>query len=65
MCIICVDLDRGKLDPWEAARNRSEMLADIGEEHAKQLDEKIRHALVDYLNELSLRNLLEEGECSE
>ena len=52
MCIICVDLDKKKLTPWEAARNRTEMIDQFDEEHLKVLDRKIRVALIDYLDEL-------------
>ena len=57
MCIICIDLDKGKLDPWEASRNRTEMLeeltiSDASTDHLEILDQKIRDALYQYLNEL-------------
>ncbi len=52
MCIICIDLDKKKLTPWEAARNRTEMIDQFDEEHLKALDRKIRVALTDYLDEL-------------
>jgi len=52
MCIICIDLDKKKLTPWEAARNRTEMIDQFDEEHLKVLDRKIRVALTDYLDEL-------------
>ena len=41
MCIICVDLDNKKLTPWEASKNRLEMLSIIPENHLEELDEKI------------------------
>lgn len=52
MCIICVDLDNKKLDPWEASRNRTEMLSQFDKEHLEVLDRKIRAALLEYLNGL-------------
>ena len=50
MCIICVDLDKKKLSPWEAAKNRTEMLDQFDKEHLEVLDLKIREALLEYLN---------------
>ena len=52
MCIICVDLDKKKLSPWEAAKNRTEMLDQFDKEHLEVLDLKIREALLEYLNNL-------------
>jgi hypothetical protein len=52
MCIICVDLDRGKLTPWEASRNRTEMLNQFDEEHLKELDAKIKEHVLLYLHNL-------------
>ena len=56
MCIICVDLDKGKLTPWEAAKNRREMLSQLDEEHLSELDEKISASLQAYLLKLSLED---------
>ena len=56
MCIICIDLDRGKLTPWEASRNRSEMLDVIDEDHLEELDEKIVASLKEYLIKLSIKD---------
>ena len=56
MCIICTHIDAGKLDPWEAARNRRELLPDLDEEHLKILDEKINKALLDYLDRLTVED---------
>jgi|TARA_R100001509_G_scaffold143715_1_gene99625 hypothetical protein len=53
MCIICIDLEKNKLTPWEAARNRKEMLSEFDEEHLKVLDEKITEATHQYLNNLN------------
>lgn len=53
MCKICVDLENGTLAPWEAAKNRTEMLDSFDETHLKVLDEKIRQALLEYLDELN------------
>ena len=64
MCIICVDLDNGKLDPWEASKNRVEFLDILDEEHLQVLDTKIREALVKYLDDISRSNLT-NNECDE
>jgi len=56
MCIICVDLEKGKLTPWEASRNRTEMLDTLDKEHLKELDEKITVILKEYLIKLSIEN---------
>lgn len=53
MCLICEHLDAGKLDPWEAARNRVELVYELEEEHLEVLDDKIRIALIEYLNGLN------------
>ena len=53
MCLICDHLDQKKLTPWEAARNRSEMIEELDEEHLDLLDEKIRFALKQYLDNLN------------
>ena len=52
MCIICNGIDNGTLSPWEAAKNRKEMLNEFDEEHLKVLHEKISNALLDYLSNL-------------
>ena len=56
MCIICIDLDKGKLTPWEAARNRTEMLDSFDEEHLVVLENKINNALMEYLDSLTRNN---------
>ena len=56
MCLICIDLDKGKLTPWEAARNRLEMVEQIDDDHLPILNEKIKAALLQYLNELNASN---------
>ena len=61
MCIICADLEKGKLTPWEASKNRTEMLNILDEEHLKELDEKITASLKEYLIKLSIENNLESN----
>lgn len=56
MCLICIDLDKGKLTPWEAARNRLEMVEQIDDDHLPILNEKIKAALLQHLNELNASN---------
>ena len=55
MCIICVDLDKGKLTPWEAAKNRREMIDNLDKEHLDELDKKITASLTEYLEDLKCR----------
>ncbi len=45
MCIICIEMDKKKLSPWEAKRNLSEMVEKIGHEHALEVDRKISEAI--------------------
>ena len=51
MCIICTGLDEGNLAPWEADRNRWEMINEIDEEHMKVIETKIAEALVLLMSE--------------
>ncbi len=41
MCIICIDFDRGVLKPREARRALSEMREGLGNEHAKEVEQKL------------------------
>jgi len=52
MCLICIDLDRNKLTPWEAARNRLEFLDILDHEHLEILNNKIETKLFEYLENL-------------
>ncbi len=56
MCIICNGLDDKKLTPWEAARNRTEMLNQLTPEHHNVIEYKIQEALKNYLNNLNKEN---------
>jgi len=58
MCIICVDLDKGKLTPWEAAKNRREMVDILDQDHLNELDKKITASLTEYLEELKFKDEL-------
>ena len=50
MCIICIDLDRKSLTPWEAKRNLGEMVEKIGHEHAREVENKISEAIFNEIN---------------
>lgn len=41
MCIICVELEKNKLSPWEARQNIKEMSEKIDEKHLKEVEKKI------------------------
>ena len=49
MCIICVELEKNNLSPWEAKRNLGEMVEKIGAEHAREVEDKISQAIYDEL----------------
>ena len=49
MCIICVELDKKNLSPWEAKRNLKEMTEKIGEKHAREVENKISDAIYEEL----------------
>ncbi len=50
MCIICVDLEKNRLTPWEAKRNLGEMVETIGQEHAIEVENKISEAIYNEIN---------------
>jgi hypothetical protein len=41
MCIICLELQKGLLTPFEATRNLTEMVEQIDEDHLKEVFEII------------------------
>ena len=45
MCIICIEMDKNKLSPWEAKRNLGEMVEKIGQDHAIEVENKISEAI--------------------
>ena len=61
MSIICVDLEKNKLSPWEAKRNLTEMVEKIGPEHAREVENKITEKILYELN-LNYGDTLHEGE---
>ena len=64
MCIICVELDKKRLTPWEASRNRTEMLPVLDKDHLEDLDKKITEALHEYLDSLKDLNDNNKEHCS-
>ena len=49
MCIICVELEKNKLSPWEAKRNLTEMVEKIGEDHTREVENKISEKIFSHL----------------
>jgi hypothetical protein len=60
MCIICVELEKNKLTPWEAARNRREFLEILDDDHLEELNEKINQKLLEYLENLNDENSFQQ-----
>ncbi len=50
MCIICVELDKNKLSPWEAKRNLRELSQDLDAEHIRKVENKISDAIFEEIN---------------
>lgn len=50
MCIICLELEKNKLSPWEAKKNLTEMVDKIGQEHAIEVENKISDLIFEQLN---------------
>lgn len=44
MCIICLELDRDRLTPFEARRNLGEMSSTIEPEHLAEVERRIDEA---------------------
>ena len=64
MCIICVELDKKSLTPWEAKRNLGEMAAKIGQDHLIEVENKISDLIYDEINFNFGETLDEEVEFS-
>jgi hypothetical protein len=62
MCIICLDLEKGLLAPWEAKRNLREMVEKIGQEHAIAVEKKISEAIFNEINLNYGETLVEDQE---
>ena len=60
MCIICVELDKNKLSPWEAKANLSEMADEIGPEHTREVEDKISDAILEEVS-LNYGDVLDEA----
>ena len=60
MCIICVELEKNKLTPWKAARNRREFLEILDDDHLEELNEKINQKLLEYLENLNDENSFQQ-----
>ena len=43
MCIICIEYEKNKLQPYEALRNLEEMKETLDEDHYKEVSEKINN----------------------
>lgn len=50
MCIICIEMDKKNLSPWEAKRNLVEMTEKIGQDHAIEVENKISEAIYEEIN---------------
>ena len=49
MCIICIEMDKNKLTPWEAKKNLAEIKESLGQEHAIEVENKISDAIYEEL----------------
>ena len=47
MCIICIDLIKGKLNSKEALRNMGEIVPQLGEAHLKEVLQKIQQKMLE------------------
>lgn len=50
MCIICLELNKNKLSPWEAKKNLGEMVEKIGEKHARDVEVKISELIYEEIS---------------
>ena len=57
MCMICIDIARNKLSPFEAILNLSEMVESLEEEHVNEVIELIESILGDEKIDLDFRDL--------
>ena len=56
MCIICIELQKGNLLPWEAARNLKEMSESLDSDHVEEV--------IDLISAFHYRNeFCESCEC--
>ena len=47
MCMICIDLMKGKLNSMEALRNMGEIVPQLDEAHLKQVLQKIQQKMLE------------------
>ena len=57
MCIICIDIARNKLSPFEAILNLSEMAVSLEEEHVDEVVQLIESILGDEKIDLDFKDL--------
>lgn len=57
MCIICIDIARNKLSPFEAILNLSEMAVSLEEEHVDEVIKLIESMLGDEKIDLDFKDL--------
>lgn len=59
MCIICIELQKGLLTPFEATRNLTEMVEQIEEEHLQEVFD-----LITFHQESQREEICDYCECS-
>ena len=64
MCIICIEMDKNRLSPWEAKRNLTEMVEKIDQDHLIEVENKISDAIYEEINLKFGETLDEEIEFS-
>ena len=65
MCIICIELDKKNLTPWEAKKNLGEMAEKIGQDHLIEVENKISDLIYEEINFNFGQTLDEEVEFSD
>jgi hypothetical protein len=50
MCIICIELDKETLSPWEAKRNLVELAGALGASHTRDVENKISDLIYEETN---------------
>ena len=57
MCIICVELEKKNISPWEAKQNLKEISEKINENHLKEVEKKISKLEGENLFDIFVKNL--------
>ena len=57
MCIICVELEKKNISPWEAKQNLKEISEKISENHLKEVEKKISKLESENLFDIFVKNL--------